>query len=132
LSCAIERALSFQPEDERTRVRTSPAPPTVDVPPEHRVGVGLLLEQLDDNWNVDDLTALVYGVPKVLAGLPIDAPPDDEMKRYQREFFVTLYRLLTFSDTGPRLPTLLLSLGRDRVKSLLAPWALQPSEHSND
>jgi len=32
-----------------------------------------------------------------------------------------LYELLVGRDTGPRLPTLLMALGQDRVRSLLAP-----------
>ena len=46
-------------------------------------------------------------------------PP--EVKTAQRELFALLYRLLVGSDTGPRIPTLLLSLGPDRVRALLTP-----------
>jgi len=124
LSCAIEFALAFQPEDERTRVRDEPATASeVALDPELRRGVGLLVDGLEAHWSVEGLTRLVYGVPKLMAGQDLDAAPDEAMKRRQREFFAVLYRLLTHSDTGPRLPTLLLSLGRDRVARLLGPWA---------
>jgi len=67
------------------------------------------------------LTVLVYGIPKLLRGLPISAPPTDELRVAQRDWFKLLYQLLIGHDTGPRLPTLLLALGQDRVRSLLAP-----------
>lgn len=125
LSCAVEWALAFQPDDERTRVRDEPASPgEVEVTDDEARGVGLLLDELDDHWSLEGLTTRVYGIPKLLAGLTVDAPADDDLKRSQREFFAVLYRLLTHADTGPRLPTLLLSLGRDRVRTLLEPWRL--------
>jgi len=67
------------------------------------------------------LTKLVYGAPKLLRGLPLDAPPDEELKRSQRSFFVALYSLLCGSYTGPRLPTLFLYIGKERARKLLAP-----------
>ena len=53
--------------------------------------------------------------------LPISAPPTPELKKAQREWFKLLYELLVGRDTGPRLPTLLLSLVQDRIRALLAP-----------
>ncbi len=61
------------------------------------------------------------GVPKLLRGLQLDAPPDEELKQAQRSFFVAIYSLLCNNDTGPRLPTLFLSIGKDRVRALLTP-----------
>ena len=72
------------------------------------------------SWSLDGLTVLVYGIPKLLGGLPISAPPTDELKVAQREWFKLLYQLLIGQDKGPRLPTLLLALGQHRVRSLLA------------
>ena len=63
-------------------------------------------------------------MPKILRGLPLDAKPDDELKQAQRSFFIAIYRLLCGSDTGPRIPTLLLSLGKERVKMLLGSSAV--------
>ena len=45
---------------------------------------------------------------------------DPELKVAQRSFFALLYTLLVGRDTGPRLPTLLLAVGADRVRKLLA------------
>ncbi len=39
----------------------------------------------------------------------------------QRQFFALLYQLLVGRDTGPRLPTLLLAVGADKVHTLLTP-----------
>ena len=74
----------------------------------------------DDHWSLDGLTTLVYGVPKVQAGLPPDAKAaTPELKAAQRQFFALLYRLLIGKDTGPRLPTLLLAVGEDRLRHLI-------------
>ena len=79
----------------------------------------MLRDHLTDDWSLDGLTTLVYGVPKKQAGLPLDVKPTDELKAAQRRFFVTVYRLLVGADTGPRLPTLLLAAGPERVRHLL-------------
>jgi lysyl-tRNA synthetase class 1 len=82
-------------------------------------GLKLLLEGLAENWSLEGLTTLVYGVPKTQLGLPADTAPTPELKAAQRAWFILLYQLLVGSDTGPRLPTLLLALGIDRVRTLL-------------
>jgi lysyl-tRNA synthetase, class I len=69
-------------------------------------------------WSLDGLTTLLYGIPKLQRGLPISAPPTPELKAAQRDWFILLYQLLIGRDTGPRLPTLLLALGQDRVRFL--------------
>jgi lysyl-tRNA synthetase class 1 len=78
-----------------------------------------MLDRLDDCWSLDRLTTLVYAIPKLQAGLEVDADPTPELKAAQRQFFVLLYRLLVGRDTGPRLPTLLLAIGSARVRTLL-------------
>jgi lysyl-tRNA synthetase class 1 len=60
-------------------------------------------------------------VPKQRLGLPRDVKPTPELKAAQRAFFALLYELLLGGDTGPRLPTLLLAVGADRVRELLTP-----------
>ena len=45
--------------------------------------------------------------------------PTPELKAAQRKWFVLLHRLLVGRDTGPRLRTLLLSLGQDRGLRLI-------------
>lgn len=122
LSCAIRWALNYLPEDERTRVRDEFDAATYAVLGEsERRGIQMLVEKLDEDWSLQGLTKLVYGVPKLIRGLPLDTPPDEELKRAQRAFFVALYSLLCNSETGPRLPTFFLSIGKDRVRSLLSP-----------
>ncbi|MEV8428891.1 lysine--tRNA ligase [Streptomyces sp. HUAS 31] len=82
----------------------------------------LLLDGLAEHWSLDGLTHLVYGVPKVQAGFAADATPKElpaEIKTAQRAFFALLYHLLVSRDTGPRLPTLLLAVGQERVRRLL-------------
>ncbi|NJQ03781.1 lysine--tRNA ligase [Streptomyces zingiberis] len=109
------------PAEQRTRVREEPDGELLaSLGETERESLRLLLDGLDDHWSLDGLTTLVYGVPKIQAGLPADAKPTPELKTAQRTFFALLYRLLVGGDTGPRLPTLLLAVGADRVRKLLA------------
>jgi lysyl-tRNA synthetase class 1 len=108
------------PAEELTRVRTAPDHDLLgSLTAAQRESLRLLRDGLADNWTLPELTRLVYGVPKLQRGLPLDAPPSAELKVAQRELFALLYRLLVGHDTGPRLPTLLLSLGQDRIRHLL-------------
>ncbi|MFJ2648524.1 lysine--tRNA ligase [Streptomyces sp. NPDC087420] len=108
------------PAEARTVVRDEPDKELLGSLDEQAAeSLRLLLAGLDSHWSLDGLTTLVYGVPKVLAGLEADAKPTAELKVAQRTFFALLYRLLVGRDTGPRLPTLLLAVGADRVRRLL-------------
>ncbi|MGW4033234.1 lysine--tRNA ligase [Streptomyces sp. NPDC004838] len=108
------------PADQRTVVRAEPDTELLSsLDDEGRESLRLLLEGLDSHWSLEGLTTLVYGVPKVMAGLEPDAKPTPELKAAQRSFFAVLYRLLVTRETGPRLPTLLLAVGADRVRKLL-------------
>ena len=110
------------PED-RTVVRTAPDAAALAELSEHqRRQVAMLAERLEDDWTLDGLTTLVYGIPKITAIPPLDMADKKlpgEVKADQRAFFALLYRLLLGADTGPRIPTLLLCIGPDRVRSLL-------------
>lgn len=120
LDCAQHWVTNYVPAEDRTRVRGEPdAELLASLDDAEREQVKLLVHRLEDNWSLDGLTTLVYGVPKLQAGLPIDAPPTPELKAAQRRFFALLYRLLVGRDTGPRLPTLLLAIGANRVRTLL-------------
>ncbi len=108
------------PAEQRTVVRSEPDVGTLGSLDEAgRESLRLLVEGLDSHWSLDGLTTLVYGVPKVMAGLAPDAKPTPELKVAQRSFFALLYQLLVGRDTGPRLPTLLLAVGAERVRKLL-------------
>ncbi|MBT2506508.1 lysine--tRNA ligase [Streptomyces sp. ISL-98] len=108
------------PAEQRTVVRSEPDVATLGSLDEAgRESLRLLVEGLDSHWSLDGLTTLVYGVPKVMAGLAPDAKPTPELKVAQRSFFALLYQLLVGRDTGPRLPTLLLAVGAERVRKLL-------------
>lgn len=110
----------WMPADARTHVRVQPdAALLTSLDGQQRRGLELLLAGLSDHWSLEGLTSLLYGVPKQLLDLPVDTKPTPELKAAQREFFVLLYRLLIGTDTGPRLPTLLLAVGQERVRRLL-------------
>jgi lysyl-tRNA synthetase class 1 len=113
----------YVPAESRTVVRAEPDTQALAALDDAaRESLRLLLEGLDSHWSLDGLTHLVYGVPKVQAGFSPDATPKElppEIKTAQRSFFALLYHLLVGRDTGPRLPTLLLAVGADRVRKLL-------------
>ncbi len=124
LSRAMAWTAEFVPESERTTVRTEPDRARLDALGDRdREWLALLLDGLGGEGHVEleAVTSLVYGVPKLARGLSPDAPPTDEVKADQKEFFTLLYRLLVDADRGPRLPTLIVALGTDRVRALLGP-----------
>ncbi|CAG7596628.1 lysine--tRNA ligase [Actinacidiphila bryophytorum] len=108
------------PAEQRTVVRAEPDTERLAALDDaERGALKLLVDGLGSHWSLDGLTTLVYAVPKVQAGLAPDAKPTPELKVAQRSFFALLYELLVGRDTGPRLPTLLLAVGQDRVRTLL-------------
>ena len=121
LDCARAWILGYAPDQDRTQVRDAPDEALLaSLAEQDRHALKLLTEQMADYWSLDGLTTLLYGIPKLVRGLPIDAPPTPELKTAQRQWFILLYRLLISKDTGPRLPTLLLALGQPQVRALLA------------
>jgi len=123
LDCARTWVLTQMPAADRTQVRTEPDNELLaSLEPQQREALEMLSADLENDWSLDGLTTLVYGVPKRQAGFDVaekKLPP--EVKAAQRELFALLYRLLVGSDTGPRIPTLLLCLGAERVRHLITP-----------
>ena len=106
---------------DRTVVRREPdLDRLADLTDPERAEIKILTERMGDDWSLPALTTLLYGIPKLQRGLPLDAPPDAELKVAQRTWFALLYQLLVGREKGPRLPTLLLALGQDRIRHLLA------------
>lgn len=121
---------THMPAEEHTTVREAPdAEALAALTETEREALHLLLEgggglpAIDEAWTLDGLTNQVYGVAKVQRGLEPDAivKGDKELSGAQRAFFALLYRLLVGRETGPRIPTLLLAIGSERVRALLAP-----------
>jgi len=120
LDCVQRWVTTQLPADQRTQVRDEPDKELLaSLDDRQREALRLLTAGLDEHWSLEGLTTLVYGVPKQQLGLPLDTKPTAELKVAQREFFALLYTLLVGRDTGPRLPTLLLAVGADRVRRLL-------------
>jgi len=120
LDCAQHWVDTQLPAEQRTRLRDQPDTTALEAltAPE-RISLDMLLAELDTHRSLEDLSRLVYAVPKLQLGLPPDVKPSPELKAAQRAFFALVYRLLVGRDTGPRLPTLLLAAGRERVRKLL-------------
>jgi lysyl-tRNA synthetase, class I len=122
LDCAQAWVNEYVPLADRTQVRDTPDAGTLAALPDaERDALKLLTDGMTADWSLEGLATLLYGIPKLQLGLPISAPPTPELKALQRTWFILIYRLLIGKDTGPRLPTLLLALGQDRVRSLLSP-----------
>jgi lysyl-tRNA synthetase, class I len=120
LSRAMAWTAEFVPEADRTSVRSEPDATAIEaLSPQEREWLALLLTGLQGDLELDAVTALVYGVPKLARGLSLDDKPTDEVKADQKEFFRLLYHLLVDAERGPRLPTLIVALGSDRVRGLL-------------
>jgi lysyl-tRNA synthetase class 1 len=125
----LERAMTwteeFVPESDRTVVRSSPdASRLAALAEDEELWLRILLDRLPaGDLELEPVTALVYGVPKVARGLGVDDPPTEQVKTDQKDFFRLLYNLLVSADRGPRLPTLIVALGAERVRSLLTPPA---------
>lgn len=109
--------------EERTTVRESADTARLAALDEDEARwLGLLLDGLPASFDsADDLTTLIYGVPKLARGLAVEDAPTDEVKADQKAFFKLLYHLLVDAERGPRLPTLFAALGHDKVRALLAP-----------
>jgi lysyl-tRNA synthetase, class I len=122
LDCAQTWVTDYALPEDRTQVRDQPDYAGLAALTEsEREAINLLLKNMADDWSLAGLTTLLYGIPKLQRGLPISAPPTGEIKAAQKAWFALLYQLLVGKDKGPRLPTLVLALGQDRIRSLLAP-----------
>jgi lysyl-tRNA synthetase, class I len=122
LDCAENWVTEYAAPAERTQVRAEPdVARLAALSDSERDALELLTEGMTADWSLEGLTTLLYGIPKLQRGLPISAPPTDELKAVQRAWFILLYQLLIGKNTGPRLPTLLLALGPDRIRDLLKP-----------
>ena len=121
LAKAMQWMAEFVPEADRTTVRSTPDAAALSaLDPQESEWLRLLLTGLPEGeLDLDSVTSLVYGVPKLARGLALDAPPTDEVKGDQKAFFGLLYHLLVDAERGPRLPTLIVALGSERVRALL-------------
>lgn len=121
LDCAQAWVTEYVAAEDRTRVREQPDTGLLgSLDEQDRQALKLLADGMDSDWSLDGLTTLLYGVPKLIRGLPISTPPTPELKVAQRAWFVLLYQLLIGKQTGPRLPTLLLALGQDKIRALIS------------
>ncbi|HWI42664.1 MAG TPA: lysine--tRNA ligase [Nocardioides sp.] len=123
LTKAATWIVDYVDPEERTTVRTEPdAARLRSLAEEESQWLAHLLDRLPASFaDADELTGLIYGVPKLARGLALDDAPTDEVKADQKAFFKLLYNLLVDADRGPRLPTLFAALGPDKVRSLLTP-----------
>ena len=112
----------FVPAADRTLVRDSPdADRLASLSEDEELWLRIFLDRLPESMGLEEVTAVVYGVPKVARGLGFEDAPTDQVKADQKDFFRLLYNLLVGKDRGPRLPTLVMALGPEKVRRLLTP-----------
>jgi lysyl-tRNA synthetase class 1 len=121
LSKAATWMTEYVAESDRTTVRTTPSARLASLTPEESAWLTTLLERLPSPYELEPVTSVIYGVPKLARGLSLEDAPTDEVKADQKAFFKLLYNLLVDADRGPRLPTLFLALGPETVRTLLTP-----------
>jgi len=80
---------------------------------EEKEQIKRLLRELDNCWILEKLTGLLYEIPKK------PSYSEEEVRVAQKRFFENLYQMLIDSDTGPRLSTFLIALGKEKIKELL-------------
>ena len=120
LSRATQWTVEHVPAEERTTVREAPdAERLASLSEDEELWLRIFLDRLPTESDLDAVTAVVYGVPKVARGLGFEDAPTDQVKADQKDFFRLLYNLLVDADRGPRLPTLVLALGPEKVRRLL-------------
>jgi lysyl-tRNA synthetase, class I len=121
LSKATTWMTEYVPESDRTTVRGVPSERLGSLTEEESGWLRTLLEALPATFELESVTSVIYGVPKLTRGMALDDAPTDEVKADQKAFFKLLYNLLVDADRGPRLPTLFLALGPETVRTLLTP-----------
>ena len=120
LSKAMQWTAEHVPADERTTVRSSPdAERLASLSEDEELWLRIFLDRLPADPDLESITSVVYGVPKVARGLGFEDAPTDQVKADQKDFFRLLYHLLVAAERGPRLPTLVLALGPEKVRRLL-------------
>lgn len=120
LGKAMAWTAEYVAAEDRTTVRTAPDTDRLAALGElEQRWLAELLDRLPDHLELDETTTLIYGVPKLARGLALEDAPTDEVKADQKAFFQLLYNLLVDADRGPRLPTLFLALGSEKVRRLL-------------
>lgn len=80
---------------------------------EEKNQLGRLAREMEKYWDQEKLTWLVYDIPKK------PEFSEKEKKTAQRNLFKNTYQMLIDQDIGPRLPTFLIALGKQRAKKLL-------------
>ncbi|MFH1376390.1 MAG: lysine--tRNA ligase [Candidatus Woesearchaeota archaeon] len=68
--------------------------------------------EIEKNWELEKLTNLTYKIPKK------EGLSEIEIKKRQRLFFKNVYMLLIGKETGPRLATFMISIGKKKIKEM--------------
>lgn len=109
--CAWNWTQTHAPEDFRFTLR-GPADAPVDLDDATRTCIRLLADEIETNLDSHDEKSLQEYIYTVARGNGLE-PAD---------FFTAMYQVLVGKDKGPRLSGFLITLGRDTVRDILAPY----------
>lgn len=119
---AVNWVEEFQADEEKMKIRESFHSEAYEgFGADIQQGISEVASRLEENWTLKGLSQLLYGVPKKMLNHPLDEPPTPELKLLQRELFKGIYNMLIEENTGPRLPSLFISLGIEKIRGLLSP-----------
>jgi len=106
--CAWNWITKFAPEDFRYTLRAPGSAPVELTEPE-RKGVVLLADELSTRFTGHDEKSLSEAIYRIAGEAGLEA----------KAFFTAMYRVLVGKERGPRLAGFLLTIGQERVLSIL-------------
>ena len=110
-TCAWNWITEFAPESFRWALR-GPGSPPIETTPAEREALRRLREEVVARLDSYDEKSLSEALYAVAAACGLEA----------KDFFRLVYRALIDQEAGPRLAGFLLTVGRERVRELLAPY----------
>ncbi|MBN1797323.1 MAG: lysine--tRNA ligase [Spirochaetales bacterium] len=109
--CAWNWITTYAPPEFRFHLRNAEAVP-VSVTENQGRAVTALYRELDEKFSSHDERSLAESIYNLA----------HEHGLEPKEFFKTLYRILINKEMGPRLAGFILTIGRDKIMSLLTPY----------
>jgi lysyl-tRNA synthetase class 1 len=109
--CAWNWITNFAPEDFRFELKGGADEP-VELSPEERRAVELLAKEIESNLDAHDEKSMQNRVYEIAEEAGVD----------KKQIFTVMYAILIGKERGPRLGGFLLTIGRDRLLEILAPY----------
>ncbi|RKX82411.1 MAG: lysine--tRNA ligase [Spirochaetes bacterium] len=104
LLLAREWARRYAPEQYKIKLQEK-IPKDIKLSPEQKRGFEILRDELQRDWNADDLQNRIYEIGKEIGDV--------------KGFFQALYKILIGKKYGPRTGPFILAIGKDKVRKIL-------------